>query len=337
MLFQTTFCNNKKEIYYMQKMYIGALSIMFAAFLWAFDGVVLTPWLLKLGVTDIPVFVFMLHLVSSVFLSYFYFTRLKELKNLNKKDWISFVLVAFFGGVLGTMAIVEAISIVYSQGLNISVVLLLQKLQPIFALFLAYIFLKEKLQKNFYVWASVALLGSYFLTFGFHIAHFSAKGMFVSAILAIVAAFSYGASTVFSKQAIEKVSHAMGTALRFILTSILMFTIIVIIAVLKNFGLETSYLGFAGFDLLTWQSMAVFVLIALTTGGVSIFIYYYGLKRVLASKSTIYELVFPFSSILLEFFIHGKILSVGQWFGILLVLFAVYKVVKIKKDKVISI
>jgi drug/metabolite transporter (DMT)-like permease len=58
---------------------------------------------------------------------------------------------------------------------------------------------------------------------------------------------------------------------------------------------------------------------------------------VLASKATIYELVFPFSSILLEFFIHGKLLSVGQWFGILVVLFAVYKVVKIKKEKIISI
>ncbi|EKE06920.1 MAG: protein of unknown function DUF6 transmembrane [uncultured bacterium] len=314
----------------MKKSYIGALSIMFAAFLWAVDGVIFTPWVLKLGMSDVPIFVFMLHATSSLFLSYFFFKRFQELKNLDKKDWFSFILVALFGGALGTMSIVAAISIVYSQGLNISVVLLLQKLQPIFAIFLAFIVLKERLKKNFYLWSLLALLGSYLLTFGFHIAHFSLQGMFVPGMLSVLAAFSFGASTVFSKRAIEKVSFAMGTSLRFLLTTILMFLLIVVISILHTTGLEVMYLGFAGFKMLTWSVIGVFLLIAFTTGGMSNLIYYYGLKKVTASKSTIYELFFPFSSILLEFLLHGKILSLGQWFGVLVVLFSVSKIVVLK-------
>ena len=318
----------------MKNVYLGAISIMFAAFLWAVDGVVLTPWVLKLGMTDIPIFVFMLHATSSVFLLYFYFKRFSELKNLDKKDSVSFLLVAFFGGALGTMAIVAAISIVYSQGLNISVVLLLQKLQPVFALLLAFVFLKEKLQKSFYVWALLALLGSYLLTFGFSFGSIDFSGMFRPALLSVIAAFSFGASTVFSKRAVDKISHSLGTALRFILTTTLMLIIILFLTFFKKIGLETSYLGLAGFSLLNIKSLFVFILIALTTGGTSIFIYYYGLKMVLASKSTIYELVFPFSSILLEFFIHGKILGLGQWIGLIIILLAVFKITKTKRKAI---
>ena len=110
----------------------------------------------------------------------------------------------------------------------------------------------------------------------------------------------------------------------------LMFLLIVVISILHTTGLEVMYLGFAGFKMLTWSVIGVFLLIAFTTGGMSNLIYYYGLKKVTASKSTIYELFFPFSSILLEFLLHGKILSLGQWFGVLVVLFSVSKIVVLK-------
>jgi len=121
---------------------LAALAIMLAAFLWAFDGVVLTPWIINLGLSDVPTFVFMLHAVASVFLSYFFFKKRGQLKNLDKKDWLAFVLTGLFGGAIGTMAIIAAIIIVHSEHLNISVVLLLQKLQPIFAILLAWLWLK---------------------------------------------------------------------------------------------------------------------------------------------------------------------------------------------------
>jgi drug/metabolite transporter (DMT)-like permease len=309
---------------------IAALAIMFAAFLWAFDGVVLTPWIMELGLRDVPTFVFMLHAVASVFLAYFFFTRKHELKNLDKKDWLAFLLTGFFGGAIGTMAIVAAIINVHTNHLNISVVLLLQKLQPIFAVLLAFAWLKERPKKKFYLWAAVALIGSYFLTFGFDKADLSAQGMLVPALLAILAAFSFGSSTVFSKKAVTKISHGLGTTLRFFITTGIMVIIIAIISVLNSAGVNTGYQGLDGFSVINWSLIGAFVIIALTTGGTAIFIYYWGLKRVLASRSTIYEMAFPISAIILELVFHDKILSAGQWAGAAVMVVAIAAIVNLK-------
>lgn len=316
--------------------FFAALAIMLAAFLWALDGVILTPWVMDLGLTDVPTFVLMLHATASVFLLYFYITRKHELKNLTKKDWLAFTLTGLFGGAIGTMAIVAAIINVHSHHLNISVVLLFQKLQPIFAILLALAWLKERPKNIFYLWAAVAFGGSYILTFGFSQPDVSAQGMLVPALLAILAAFSFGSSTVFSKKAVTKVSHGMGTALRFFITTGLMVAFIAVFSLLNASGIDTGYEGFEGLSVLNWNLVLAFVVIALTTGGTAIFIYYWGLKRVLASRSTIYEMMFPVSAIVLEFFIHGKTLSLEQWIGAVVVIGAIMAIVNVKKTVTVA-
>ncbi|MDP2685384.1 MAG: DMT family transporter [bacterium] len=311
----------------------ASLAIMLAAVLWAVDGTILTPWITDLGLWDVPTFVFMLHATALVFLSYFIFTKKDELKKLNKSDWTAFFLTALFGGAIGTMAIIAAIINVYSNDLNISVVLLLQKLQPIFAILLALTFLKEKPKKIFYLWVLVALIGSYFLTFGFDSVNLQADNMLTPALLALLAAFSFGSSTVFSKKAITKISHGLSTAIRFGLTTIIMLIVIIIISLLNSFGVDTGYEGFKGFTVINWDMMLVFIIIALTTGGTAIFIYYYGLKRVMASRSTILELMYPVSAIILEYFYHDKSLNTGQWIGAIIVLIAITIIVRLKNPK----
>ncbi|MBU0613619.1 DMT family transporter [Patescibacteria group bacterium] len=315
---------------------VAALAIMFAAFLWAFDGVVLTPWVLDLGLTDVPTFVFMLHAVASVFLVYFFVKRRSELKNLNRKDWGAFFLTGLFGGAIGTMAIIAAIIMVYSENLNISVVLLLQKLQPIFAILLAFAMLKERPKKKFYGWVVIALIGSYFLTFGLEQPNLDAGGMLVPAMLAILAAFSFGSSTVFSKKAITKVSHGLGTALRFFMTTGIMLIVIIVISILNGADFETGYDGFQGFSVISWSIIGVFIIIALTTGGTAIFIYYWGLKRVLASRATIFEMVFPVSAVLLEFIVHDQVLSAAQWMGAVIVVGAIWSILRLKREELQS-
>jgi len=307
---------------------------MLAAFLWAFDGVVLTPWVTDLGLYDVPTFVFMLHAVASVFLAYFLIKRRGELKNLNSKDWVAFILTGIFGGAIGTMAIVAAIIEVHTAHLNIAVVLLLQKLQPIFAILLALAWLRERPKKIFYLWAAVALVGSYLLTFGFDRADFDTSGMLKPALLAVLAAFSFGSSTVFSKKAIAKVSHGLGTSLRFSITTGVMIAIIACITLLNALDVDTGYEGIQGFSIINWNLIGAFVIIALTTGGTAIFIYYWGLKRMLASRSTIYELMFPVSAIVLEFFIHDQTFAAGQWLGAAIVFAAIVAIANLKSTTV---
>jgi len=310
----------------------ASLAVMLAAFLWAVDGTILTPWITDLGLRDVPTFVFMLHAVASIFLSYFLITKRHELKILKSEDWTAFILTALFGGAIGTMAIIAAIINVHTNGLNISVVLLLQKLQPIFAILLALTFLREKPKKIFYLWALVAIIGSYFLTFGFEKINVSTDNMLVPALLAILAAFSFGSSTVFSKKAIKKISHGLSTALRFFLTTGVMLIIIIIIAILNGSGIKTGYAGFGAFSDINWEMLMVFVIIALTTGGTAIFIYYYGLKRIPASRATIFEMMYPVSAIILEYFYHDKTLNTGQWIGAIIVLIAITIIVRLKSQ-----
>lgn len=59
-----------------------------------------------------------------------------------------FFLVALFGGSLGTLSIVKALFLVNFH--HLTVVTLLQKLQPVFAIILARIILKEREGKDSY-------------------------------------------------------------------------------------------------------------------------------------------------------------------------------------------
>jgi len=149
-------------------------------------------------------------------------------------------------------------------------------------------------------------------------------------LLSLLAAFSFGSATVFSKKAVTKISHGLGTALRFYITTGVMLLIISLVSILNASGVKTGYAGFAGFSSLNWPLIGVFILIALTTGATAIFIYYWGLKKVTAYRSTIYELMFPISSIILEYLIHKKILNFGQWFGAVIIMGAIIAIVRLK-------
>jgi len=69
------------------------------------------------------------------------------------------------------------------------------------------------------------------------------------------------------------------------------------------------------------------ILIVFTSGAVAMFIYYYGLKRVTASAATILELFWPFSAIILDYFINHNILSPVQIIASIVILVAFLKIV----------
>ena len=67
-------------------------------------------------------------------------------------------------------------------------------------------------------------------------------------------------------------------------------------------------------------------IIAFTTGGAAIFLYYYGLKNISASVATICELAFPLTAVILDYLIHENILSMIQWVGVAILVFSIVKV-----------
>jgi len=293
------------------------LFVIIGASMWGFDGIVLRPALYGLPV---PLVVFIESTIVAVLLSPFFIKKFPSLKVLDYKDWLVFFFVALIGGAIGTMAITKALFFV--NFVNLSIVILLQKLQPVFAITLAAIFLKERLKIKFFLWAALAITGAYFMTFSFNLPALSTGDKTtMAALYALLAAFSFGSSTVLSKRALKNVSFEMGTYLRFLFSSIMMFVIVLSMGDMKSVS-----------DITTKQ-VIIFLIIAFSTGGAAIFLYYYGLKRITASVATICELAFPLTAVLLEYFIRGNILGPVQWGGLVLLLLSIIQVTRINSGK----
>lgn len=287
----------------------GTIAISFSAILWGFDGVVLTPSLFNLEVSYV---VLVLHLLPFLVMNIFLFKQYKQLKVFVRQDYITMALVALFGGSIGTMAIVKALFLVDFQ--QLSVVVLLQKLQPIFAIILAWILLKEKIRKQFALWASIAVISSYFLTFGFNLPNFTGNSNTTyAAMYAILAAFSFGSSTVFSKKILMNHNFVTATFFRYMFTSIFMSIYVIIIG---------SYTEFFKTTQINWTYFAI---IGLTTGSGAIFVYYYGLRRVRAIVATMSELLFPISAIIFDYLINDSILTPVQFISAGVMVFALIR------------
>ncbi len=290
------------------------LFIILASSLWGVDGIVLRPALFTLPV---PLVVFIESTIVAVLLTPFFIRRFDELKKLTYMDWLAFLGVALAGGAIGVMAITKALF--YVNYVNLSVVVLIQKLQPVFAIFLAAVFLKERLPKTFFIWAGMALAGAYLMTFGFALPQWTqGDKTTAAALLSLLAAFSFGSSTVLSKRALKHVEFKMGTYLRFLISSGVMLLIV------SGAG-EISHIN----DVSNKQ-MLIFLLIAFSTGGPAIFLYYYGLRRITASVSTICELAFPLTAVLLEYLLRGNMLGPVQWLGVFILFAGIIKVSRLQ-------
>lgn len=282
--------------------------VLIAAMLWASDA----PFRLHLTKELSSNFIVLAeHFVDVLFVLPILLVNLSELKKLTYKEWGAVLFVAIGGSALASIAFTEAF-----HYLNPSVAILLQKLQPFIAIGLAGAFLKERLTKSFWFWAIAALLGAYVISFPTlipttypgEVFNFNIFGV----LLALVAAFFWGASTVFGKYVLNKTNFKVMTSLRFITA----FVFLLIINIAGS--------SFPKISAVTKTDILYLFIIAVTSGVVSMFIYYKGLENTKASIATIAELGFPLAAILVNWLFINATLSFVQLLGVLVVLCAVY-------------
>jgi drug/metabolite transporter (DMT)-like permease len=281
-----------------------------SAALWGLDGVVLTPRLANL---QVPFVVFLLHVIPFALMQPFLWRSYRRLRAMPARGWLALALVAFTGGMLGTLAIVKALFLVNFN--QLSVVVLLQKLQPVFALALAAILLGERVSARFMAAAVVALSGAYLLTFGLSAPNTTGDAIsLTAALLAVVAAAAFGAATVLGKMLLGSLDFKDATFARYGMTSVM----------------TLLYLGMRGIGLpvatVTGANWVVIFVIALTTGSGAIFLYYYGLTRVRASVATICELCLPLSAVMLDYLVNDSVLGPWQWVGAALLVGAILRI-----------
>ena len=282
--------------------YLPHLAIIIAALLWSLDAF-LRQSLYSLS----PLLIITLeHGIGSLLFTPVLISHWGKLKILKQTVWISLLWVSILGGICGTYFYTKALS--YVGYIDLSVVVLLQKFQPLFAVSLAAIILKEKLSKRYLILAFCAMVGGYLVTFGIKPISIGDNNTLIAALFSLLAAFCWGSSTVLGKKALMFLPHSVVTALRLIITTVLGMLVI-------------TYSGWSiVYSHISYEQWIILLLIVLSTGTVALFIYYYGLKKLPASHTTLFELFWPLSAVIIDWVIIGNPLSIPQLSGAVILL-----------------
>lgn len=292
----------------------GPLLIFAAAILWGLDGV------LRRSLFTLPpiTIVFFEHLIGAIIIAPFLY-RAWRTERLSAKEWQAIGLVSLLSGVLGTLFFTTALLRV--GFIAFSVVFLIQKLQPVFAVVTARLVLGERISGRYAAWAALALVAGYFVTFPHGVVNLGEGGAYVSAALfALLAAIAWGASTAFSRYTLLGHSNTFITGMRFVLTVPMALLFAFALGQLGSFGAVTQMQG------LTLAA------IALSTGMVALWIYYRGLKTTPVRVSAIVELAFPMTAVGIDYVLYGTVLALSQYAAAIVLLFAMYKVSTLQQD-----
>jgi uncharacterized membrane protein len=181
--------------------------------------------------------------------------------------------------------------------------------------------LKEKLDKRYIVWAIVAIISAYFVTFpNGYVNLATGEGTIIAALYALGAAFAWGSSTTFSKMLLGKVKAEVSTFYRFL------FTTCIALLVIITFGYSFSL------SAVTLPQIGLFTLIAISTGMVALVIYYKGLAKTPVHISTILELTFPFVAIIIDMIVYHSFLNTSQWIFACLLVFSIYMITLLRDN-----
>ncbi|WPU66230.1 DMT family transporter [Peredibacter starrii] len=282
----------------------GTLLVIIACLFWGLDTLIRYP-LVERGIHPITI-VFYEHMVLVAIFSLGLIPAIKRIGELKLADVFSFFIIGGIGSAIATVAFTESF-----QYLNPSLVILLQKLQPIVAIILAAIVLKEEIQKQFIIWAAVCLIGGLLVSspdierfyhlmrsnFGAVTSDAAVKGYGLVAISIV----GWGATTVFGKRL-----SMVGFEPKSIMAGRFLSGLLVLIPFVQW---NRSLILPSGEDYLRILIMVII------SGALAMWFYYQGLKRLSAKTTAIAEMFFPFFAIIFNWIFLGKQLSEVQLVG----------------------
>jgi drug/metabolite transporter (DMT)-like permease len=259
--------------------------------------------------------VFWEHVIGLFLLSPIFWRVKNVFTKLTTTDWLNIVSLTIVSSIGGTILFTLALEKSFATG-DFVTPLLLQKTQPIIVILLAAVFLKEKITKRYLLFAPLAILGSYLMSFGLAPIRLQLAGRELVFLLAIGAAAAWGSGTIFSKKVLIKLSFVESTCVRFLA------------AVPLGYAATLLFRQAPTITPLTPDVLGRFFLIGMLTGAGALLIYYKGLARTKANVSTISELTFPFVSILIAItplnpYGKAQLLTPVQIAGIILLLVSV--------------
>ena len=261
--------------------------VALGAGLWGTDTVLRRPLTAAFSSTQI---VLVEHLILTVILLPVW---VRAWRGLSGAQWGAVLGIAWGGSAVASVFFTESIRIG-----NPTTAVLLQKTQPIFAIVLAKLVLREKVGARLWMWMAVALIGAYLVTFGFTLPAEVAPS---ASLLALGAAGLWGACTVLGRFALRGIAFQALTSLRIAIALPLLAAL--------QWAQRDPWPAIAA-----TQAISLLVL-ALVPGLAALLIYYRGLRSTRASHAAIAELSFPATAALLNWTVLGATVSAPQVVG----------------------
>jgi drug/metabolite transporter, DME family len=263
----------------------GPALIVVAALIWSLDAI------LRADLRTIPAsfLVTLEHGLGLIVVFPFLYIYRRQFLDASLKAKAALVFVAILSGALGTIFYTAALARV--SFVPFSVVVLMQQLNPLFAITAAWLLLKEKIDGRFLVSGFFALVGAYLMSFPELTPDFESvegKEQMIAAGLALGAALCWGTGTVFSKIALSEIDFRAATAGRYLVATIAALIFAVVLG-------ETIPLG----DV-TSKQWTMLIVIVFTAGTVALLFYYKGLAKTEARISAFAELVWPLSAFAID-------------------------------------
>jgi drug/metabolite transporter (DMT)-like permease len=285
--------------------YASVLLVAVGAAMWGTDGILRVPLLTVASPSQIVLLehlVLLLYSVPAVVLGWKFF------RGLGAAQWVALLIIGWGGSAIATLLFTTA----FAVG-NPTVVILLQKTQPLFAIALAAILLRERLGWAYWPCFAVAMVGAYLISFG-DLGPFRALGSAeaIAAVLALGAALLWGSSTVLGRLVLKDMPFNTLTGARLLLAVPLLAGIV--IAQGSAGGLGTGFAAEPG----------RVILLALIPGLLALLLYYRGLTGTRASYATLAELAFPATAVVLNWTFLGIGVSANQVLGFVLLWGAVF-------------
>ncbi len=287
----------------------GALFIVSAAALWA-AGYFFRKTILY-GLSPL-LLTFLTSAIVAIFLGLVFRFRPAHIFRCFSADPWRYFGLAFTGVVMGSTCMFIAL-----DHLDLGLTVILEKLQPIFTLLLASLFLGERPSPSRRPWIFLALLASYFVSmrhpFDWTLQSTDPRGV----IAVMLAAFFWAVASIIGKDLTTRQPDSrMITFLRFALGALLMLPIF--------FSREALHLRMQ----LDGYVFSVVVLCAVLSTGLGYLLFYSGLRTVTATVSGFLELVTPVVAVLLGVVFLGERYTIVQALAAITLLVAIYRITR---------
>jgi drug/metabolite transporter (DMT)-like permease len=291
----------------------GILLIALAGTLWSLDTLIRYPLVGK-GVNPVLIVFYEHVILCLLFFLPYAFSLFKRLKDLNWKDVFSFFVIGGLGSAIATVAFTEAF-----VSINPTLVILLQKFQPVVAITLASVVLKEKIDKNFLLLAGISLLGAVLISFpdfselmklDIDLGESSKLRAYLLVLLSVVI---WGSATVFGKRlSMRGFETKEIMAGRYILGLIFLFPFMKYQKEAFLLPENTDYIKVT--------------LMVLVSGALGMWVYYKGMLKLSAKNTAVAEMFFPLVAVIVNWIFLGQSLNLIQILGGLLLIFGSYTI-----------